>query len=60
MELEQQLSMFSVVKELACKEVNRMSVLSYIDELIEQGYSQEEAERCADYMFADEWESDED
>lgn len=30
-----------------------MNILEYIDELIEQGYSEEDAERCADYMFSE-------
>lgn len=37
-----------------------MTVLEFINELVEQGYSEEEAERCADYMFSDEWESEDD
>lgn len=37
-----------------------MNILNYIDNLIEQGYTQEEAERCADFMFSDEWESEDD
>lgn len=36
-----------------------MNILEYINELIEQGYLEEDAERCADYMFSDEWEGDE-
>lgn len=35
-----------------------MNILDYINSLIEQGYTEEEAERCADYMFSDEWESE--
>lgn len=30
-----------------------MNILEYIDSLIEQGYSEEDAERCADCMFSD-------
>lgn len=37
-----------------------MNILEYINELIEQGYSEEDAERCADCMFSDCWESDDD
>lgn len=36
------------------------NILDYINELIEQGYSEEDAERCADYLFSEEWESDDD
>lgn len=36
-----------------------MNILEYINELIEMGYSEEEAERCADVMFSDEWDSGE-
>lgn len=32
-----------------------MNILDYINELIEEGYSEEDAEKCADYMFSDEW-----
>lgn len=28
-----------------------MNILDYINDLIEQGYSEEDAERCADCMF---------
>ena len=37
-----------------------MNILEYIEDLMEQGYSEEEAERCADFMFSDEWESEDD
>ena len=37
-----------------------MNILDYINELIDQGYSEEDAERCADCMFSDHWESDDD
>ena len=37
-----------------------MNILEYINELIEQGYSEEDAERCADCMFSDRWESEDD
>ena len=37
-----------------------MNILEYIEELISEGYSQEDAERCADFMFSDEWESEDD
>ena len=30
-----------------------INILDYIDELIEQGYSEEDAERCADCLFAE-------
>lgn len=36
-----------------------MNILEYIDSLIEQGYSEEEAERCADILFSDNWDSEE-
>ena len=36
------------------KERDMMNVLDYINELIENGYSEEDAEMCADYMFSDE------
>lgn len=35
-----------------------MNILEYINSLIEQGYSEEDAERCADCMFSEHWESD--
>lgn len=35
-----------------------MDILEYIDALIEQGYSVEDAERCADFMFSETWEGD--
>ena len=35
-----------------------MNILEYIDSLIEQGYSEEDAERCADCMFSEEFESE--
>lgn len=35
-----------------------MNILEYIDSLIEQGYSVEDAERCADVLFSDKWESE--
>lgn len=35
-----------------------MNILDYINELIEQGYSEEDAERCADFLFSEHWESD--
>lgn len=35
-----------------------MNILDYINELIEQGYTEEDAERCADFMFSENWESD--
>lgn len=40
------------------KGVEKMNRLEYINELIEQGYSEEDAEKCADYMFSDEWDSE--
>lgn len=35
------------------------NILDYINELIEQGYSEEDAERCADCLYSEHWESDE-
>ena len=32
-----------------------MNILDYINELIEQGYSEEDAERCANCMFSDDF-----
>ena len=37
-----------------------MNILEYINELIEQGYSEEDAERMADVMFSDNWDIGED
>lgn len=37
-----------------------MNILEYIEELMEQGYSEEDAERCADCMFSELWESEDD
>lgn len=37
-----------------------MNILEYIDSLLEQGYSEEDAERCADCMFSERWESEDD
>jgi hypothetical protein len=37
-----------------------MNILEFIDLLIEQGYSEEDAARCADVMFSDTWESEDD
>ena len=37
-----------------------MNILEYIDSLIEEGYSEEDAERCADALFSPEWDSEED
>ena len=36
-----------------------MNILEYINDLIEQGYSEEDAERCANYMFAEDYSDDE-
>lgn len=36
------------------------NILEYIEELIEQGYSEEDAERCADCLFSIQFESDDD
>lgn len=36
-----------------------MNILEYIDELMEQGYSEEDAMTIADYAFSDEWQHDE-
>ena len=35
-----------------------MNILEYVDSLIEQGYSEEDAERCADCMFSEKFESE--
>lgn len=35
-----------------------MSVLDYINSLVDEGYSEEDAERCADYLFSDNWDTD--
>lgn len=36
-----------------------MNILDYINDLVEnQGYTEEEAERCADCLFSEYWESD--
>ena len=32
-----------------------MNILEYIDSLIEQGYSNEDAERCAECMFSEDF-----
>ena len=32
-----------------------MNILEYINDLIELGYSNDEAERLADIMFSDDW-----
>lgn len=37
-----------------------MNILDYIEELMAQGYTEEDAERCADCMFSDYWESEDD
>ena len=37
---------------------NRMNILDYIDNLIERGYTEEDAEKCADCLYFDQWESD--
>lgn len=34
------------------------NILEYIDDLIEQGYSEEQAEICADCLFFDTFEED--
>lgn len=36
----------------------KMNILEYIESLIEQGYSEEDAEKCADFLFSDNWESE--
>ena len=36
-----------------------MNILEYINDLIEHGYSEEDAERCADVLFSDEYASEE-
>lgn len=33
-----------------------MNIFDYIDSLIEQGYTEEDAERCADFLFSENWE----
>ena len=40
------------------REGMKMNILDYIDSLIEQGYSEEDAERCADCLYSDYWESE--
>ena len=35
-----------------------MNILEYINDLIEQGYSESDAEKCADCLFSECWESD--
>lgn len=35
-----------------------MNILEYIEELIENGYSQEDAERCANIVFNDDFDSE--
>ena len=35
-----------------------MNILEYIESLIEQGYSEEDAEGCADCLFSEKWESE--
>lgn len=36
-----------------------MNVLDFINNLIEQGYLEEDAEKCADVMFSEDWGCDE-
>ena len=36
------------------------NILDYINELIEQGYTEADAERCADCLFSEHWESEDD
>lgn len=38
----------------------KMNILDYINELIEQGYSEEDAEICADCLFSDTFENNDD
>ena len=40
------------------KEEKSMNILEYINDLIDQGYSEEDAERCANAMFADDFSED--
>lgn len=35
-----------------------MNILEYIEDLIAQGYTEENAERCADAMFNTDYDSD--
>lgn len=35
-----------------------MNILEYIEDLIEQGYSKEDAERCADCFFSEVWDDE--
>ena len=37
-----------------------MNILEYINDLIDQGYSEADAERMADVMFSDDWDMGED
>ena len=39
---------FSISKEVSC-----MNVIEYIEELMEQGYSEEDASTAAAYLFTD-------
>lgn len=51
---------FNSLDQIADTNNKVMNLLDYINELIENGYSEEDAERCADFLYSDEWESDED
>lgn len=35
-----------------------MNILEFIDALIEQGYSEDDATKCADYAFSEDWQHD--
>lgn len=35
-----------------------MDILEYIEALMEQGYSEEDAARCADVLFSETWDSE--
>lgn len=38
--------------------MGEMNILEYVEMLIENGYTQEDAERCADVMFNDDYDYD--
>ena len=37
-----------------------MNVLEYIENLMDQGLSEDDAGRCVDCLYSDEWESEDD
>lgn len=36
-----------------------MNILEYIEDLMDQGYSEEDACRCADCLFSESWDTEE-